>query len=140
MEEKKGGISEDWLSLFLGTIIFLLSLGVFANVDILGWGASNKTWTDLSKSVQPVSKAFQGVKGEITKIDGQKVTLKKADGKEETVTVTEAAALKVGDKYEKAGMSPLVSVVLTYVFMMVIMGIGAVMMQLNLGKFFVGFT
>ncbi|MGE5238315.1 MAG: putative sulfate exporter family transporter [Chloroflexota bacterium] len=37
-------------------------------------------------------------------------------------------------------MSPLVSVVLTYVFMMVIMGIGAVMMQLNLGKFFVGFT
>jgi len=140
MEETKKGISEDWLSLVLGMIIFVLSLGVFANIDILGWGASNKVWTDVSKSVAPVSKEYQGVKGDITKIDGQKVTLKKADGKEETIAVSDAASLAVGQKYEKAGTSPIVAVVLTYVFMMVIMGIGAVMMRLNLGKFVIGFT
>ena len=140
MEETKKGISEDWLSLVLGMIIFVLSLGVFANIDILGWGASNKVWTELSKSVAPVSKEYQGVKGDITKIDGQKVTLKKADGKEETLTVKDAAGLAVGQKYEKAGTPPIVSVVLTYIFLMVIMGIGAVMMRLNLGKFVIGFT
>ena len=98
--EKKKGISEDWLALWLGLFIFVLSLGVFGGVDILGWGISTKEWTDSSKAMQAVSKTFQGVKGEISKIDGQKVTLKKADGKEETLIVKEdASSLKVGDKY-----------------------------------------
>jgi uncharacterized membrane protein YadS len=140
MEEAKKGISEDWLSLILGLAILILSMGVFANTDILGWGASTKVWTDLSKSVAPVSKEYQGVKGEITKIDGQKVTLKKADGKEEALTVKDTAGLAVGQKYEKAGTSPLVSVFLTYLFMMIVMGVGAAMMQLNIGKFVLGFT
>lgn len=140
MEEKHGGISEDWLSLILGIVIFILGLGVFGGVDILGWSANTRTWTDISKSVQPVSKEYQGVKGEVVKIEGEKVTLKKSDGKTETVNVKEAATLKVGDKYEKAAMHPLVSVVLTYLFMMVIMGIGAVMMRINVTKFAIGFS
>ncbi|HMK55540.1 MAG TPA: putative sulfate exporter family transporter [Dissulfurispiraceae bacterium] len=140
MEEAKRGISEDWLSFVLGMIIFLLSLGAFTNIDILGWGASNKVWTDLSKSVGPVSKEYQGVKGDITKIDGTKVTLKKADGKEDTITVPDAAGLSVGQKYEKVGTSPVMSVIYTYLFMMLLMGVGAAMMRLNLIKFAIGFT
>jgi uncharacterized membrane protein YadS len=141
MEEAKKGISEDWLALFLGLIIFLLSVGVFFKTDILGWAAGNSVWTDISKSTAPISKAFQPVKGEITKIDGQKVTIKKADGKEETLTVKEdASTLKAGDKYEKEGLSGLASVVFTYLFLLVLMGIGAVALKANVGKFALGFT
>ncbi len=141
MEEAKKGISEDWLALFLGLIIFLLSVGVFLKTDILGWAAGNSVWTDISKSTAPISKAFQPVKGEITKIDGQKVTIKKADGKEETLTVKEdASTLKAGDKYEKEGLSGLASVVFTYLFLLVLMGIGAVALKANVGKFALGFT
>ena len=67
-------------------------------------GISTSVWTDPAKAMSPVSKSFKGVSGEIVKIDGQKLTLKKADGKEDTLTVQESTAgLKVGDKYEKKG-------------------------------------
>lgn len=139
--DPKKGISEDWLSLILGIVIFILSLGVFGGVDILGWGISTKVWTDSSKAMSPVSKHYQSIKGEITKIEGQKLTIKKADGKEETVTVKEdISALKVGDKYEKKGVSGIVSLFLTYLSMMVIMGVGARLLGANVGKFAVGFT
>ncbi len=140
MEEKKQGISEDWLSLWLGLFIFVLSLGVFAGVDIFGWGTKTSTWTDLSKALSPVSKHFQTVKGEITKIDGQKVTIKKADGKEDTLTIKDTAGLKVGDKYEKKGISGIASLLFTYLFMLVVMGIGAVALRIDIKKFIIGFT
>ncbi len=138
--EKKKGISEDWLSLWLGLLIFVLSLGVFGGADILGWGISNKVWTDISKTMAPISAKYQAVKGEITKIDGQKVTLKKADGKEQTITVKDTSGLKVGDKYEKTGISGFASLIYTYLFLLVIMGIGAVALRANFGKFLIGFT
>ncbi|MGC2064390.1 MAG: putative sulfate exporter family transporter [Thermodesulfovibrionales bacterium] len=139
--EKKKGISEDWLALWLGLFIFVLSLGVFGGADILGWGISTKEWTDSSKATQAVSKKFQTVKGEITKVDNQKVTLKKADGKEETITVKEdTSALKAGDKYEKKGISGPISLLMTYLFMLVVMTVGAKFLNANVGKFAVGFT
>lgn len=142
IEEKKKGISEDWLSLWLGLFIFIISLAVFGGADILGWGVSNKIWTDKPiKALSPVSKVFQTVKGEITKIEGQKITLKKADGKEETITVKEdTTGLKPGDKYEKKGISGAVSLLLTYVFMLIIMGIGARLLGADVGKFAAAFT
>jgi uncharacterized membrane protein YadS len=141
MEEKKQGMSEDWLSLWLGLFIFAISLFAFAGADLLGWGISTKPWLDVSKATAPVSKEFQPLKGEITKIDGQKLTLKKADGKEETITVKEdISGLKVGDKYEKPGISGFTSLLLTYLFMLVVMLVGAAALRVNIGKFIVGFT
>ncbi len=139
MEETKQGISEDWLSLWLGLFIFVLSLFAFTGADLLGWGISTKTWTDVSKATSATTKNYVSVKGEITKIDGQKVTLKKADGKEETITVKDATGLKVGDKYE-TGISGFTSLVLTYLFLLVVMLVGAAALRVNLGKFIVGFT
>ncbi|HXX81291.1 MAG TPA: putative sulfate exporter family transporter [Thermodesulfovibrionales bacterium] len=139
MEEKKQGISEDWLSLWLGLFIFVLSLLAFGGPDLLGWGIAIKPWTDVSKATSATTKNYLEVKGEITKIDGQKVTLKKADGKEETITVKDATGLKVGDKYE-TGISGFTSLLLTYLFMLVVMMVGAAALRLNIGKFIVGFT
>jgi len=139
--EKKKGISEDWLALWLGLFIFVLSLGVFGGIDILGWGISTKEWTDSSKATQAISKKYQGVKGEITKIDNQKVTLKKADGKEETITVKEdTSSLKAGDKYEKKGISGPTALLMTYLFMLIVMSVGAKFLNANIGKFALGFT
>ena len=115
IETKKAWLSEDWLALWLGLFIFVLSLGAFQGADILGWGASTSVWNEVSKSTKPVSIAYQNVKGEITKIDGAKVTLKKADGKEVGITVkTDTSALAVGQTYEQKGISPLASLFLTY--------------------------
>jgi uncharacterized membrane protein YadS len=141
MEENKHGMSEDWLALWLGLFIFLLSLGTFQGMDILGWGINTSVWTDPAKAMSPVSKTYQAVKGEITKIDGQKLTLKKADGKEEAITIKESTAnLKVGDKYEKAGLSGLGSLIATYLSMLVIMSIGATLIKTDVKKFAIGFT
>ncbi len=63
MEEKTQGISEDWLSLWLGLFIFVLSLGVMSGVDILGWGVKPNMWTDLSKAVSPISKNYGWMSG-----------------------------------------------------------------------------
>jgi uncharacterized membrane protein YadS len=140
-DTRKRGISEDWLALWLGLFIFILSLFTFGGTDILGWGINTSVWMDPAKAMSPVSKTYQTVKGEITKIDGQKLTLKKADGKEETITVKQdTAALKVGDKYEKAGLSGFASLILTYLAMLVIMSIGAMLIGTDVKKFAVGFT
>jgi uncharacterized membrane protein YadS len=63
MEEKAKGISEDWLAVWIGLFIFVLSLGTFAGMDILGWGVTTGVWTDLSKALKPVSAAYAGLGG-----------------------------------------------------------------------------
>jgi uncharacterized membrane protein YadS len=63
MAEKTKGISEDWLSLWLGLFIFVLSLGVFVGVDLLGWGLKVNVWTDLSKGLATLNKDLKGISG-----------------------------------------------------------------------------
>jgi uncharacterized membrane protein YadS len=140
-EGKKGWISEDWLSLWLGLLIFALSLGVFQGVDLLGWGAKTGVWTDAAKATKPISLNYQTVKGEITKIDGAKVSLKQADGKEVTVTVKEdTSTLQVGQSYVRKGLSPIGSLLITFLAALVIMGLGSVLIGADLKKFIIGFT
>lgn len=139
--EGGGWISEDWLALILGLIIFGLSLGSFKGTDILGWGAKTSVWSDPAKAISTISAKYKGVEGEITKIDGQKLTLKGKDGKESTVTVDDdVSKLQVGQQFKKAGMSPLTSVALTYLFALAIMTLGAIALGANVPKFMVGFT
>ena len=63
MEETKQGISEDWMSLWIGLFIFILSLGIFIGADILGFGVNAAVWTNLSKALSPISKAYSGLGG-----------------------------------------------------------------------------
>jgi len=57
------GISEDWLSLWIGLLIFVLSLGVLVGADVLGWVVTTSVWTDLSKALGMASKTYAGVGG-----------------------------------------------------------------------------
>lgn len=51
MNDKVQGISEDWLSLWIGLLLFVLSLGLLANADLLGWVVATSVWNDLSKAL-----------------------------------------------------------------------------------------
>jgi len=63
MDGKPQGISEDWLSVWIGLLIFVLALGVLAGADILGWVVTTQVWTDLSKALGTASKAYAGLGG-----------------------------------------------------------------------------
>src|SRR2546422_5274362 len=57
------GISEDWLSVWIGLLVFVLALGMLAGMDVLGWVVTTGVWTDLSKALNPVSKAYSALSG-----------------------------------------------------------------------------
>jgi uncharacterized membrane protein YadS len=63
MDARTRGLSEDWLSLWIGLLIFVLSLALLAGTDILGWVVTTSVWTDVSKALSPVSKAYSGLGG-----------------------------------------------------------------------------
>lgn len=50
--------SEDWWSVWLGLAIFVLSMGVMAGVDALGWAAKAQVWMSPLSAVKPVSSNF----------------------------------------------------------------------------------
>lgn len=62
MEGKKG-ISEDWLSLWLGLFVFVLGLGLFLGIDLLGWGVKTSVWVDITKALTPMSASFKAMPG-----------------------------------------------------------------------------
>src|SRR5215470_7942035 len=57
------GLNEDWLSVWIGLGVFVLALGVLVGVDLLGWVVTTSVWTNLSKALSPVSKAYAGIGG-----------------------------------------------------------------------------
>jgi uncharacterized membrane protein YadS len=63
MNGSSKGISEDWLSLIIGLLIFVLALGLLGGADILGWVVTTAIWTDLRIALAPASKAYAGLGG-----------------------------------------------------------------------------
>ena len=63
MEQTRQAMSEDWLSVWIGLLVFLLSLGVLVGSDILGWVVTTGVWNDLSKALTPTSKAYASIGG-----------------------------------------------------------------------------
>jgi uncharacterized membrane protein YadS len=55
--------SEDWMSLWIGLLIFALSLGLLAGADILGWAVKTNVWVSAGQALQPVSEAYSGLGG-----------------------------------------------------------------------------
>ncbi|MCX6897533.1 MAG: putative sulfate exporter family transporter [Verrucomicrobia bacterium] len=97
MNEQRRGIGEDWLAVWMGLGIFVLSLGTLAGTDLLGWSVTTKVWTDLTKALAPVSDAYAKLPG-------------------------------------------VVSLVATYLFMLVIATAGAAALRANVRRFAGAFT
>lgn len=97
MLQRKPILSEDWLSLWLGLFIFLLSLGVIFGIDLLGWGVKVSVWNDIGKAFSPVSATYKS-------------------------------------------LSPWLSVLFTYLFMLIVVGFGNFILGGRVGKFVYSFT
>ncbi len=63
MQQNTQGVSEDWLSVWIGLLIFVLALGVVVGADVLGWVVTTGVWNDLSKALAPASKAYAKMGG-----------------------------------------------------------------------------
>lgn len=97
LSEKRSFISEDWLSLWIGLFVFILSCGLFFDIDVLGWGVKTNVWTDISTSITSVSSNYSGLPG-------------------------------------------VLSLLLTYIFMLIIVGIGLKMMGQKFAESIIPFT
>lgn len=92
----KPKFNEDWLAVWLGLILFALSLGTFFGVDALGWAITTSVWTNPWKALAPASKSY--------------------------------------------ALSGPISLLLTYLFLLVLTTIGAGALHLDLKRFAKGFT
>ena len=90
-------LSEDWLAMCIGLLVFALSLALLFGVDLLGWGITTSVWTSPAKALGAASKNY-------------------------------------------AGIPAVVSLVGTYLFMLVVLGIGAKGLGVDIKKFAKGFT
>lgn len=63
MSRTDKGMSEDWLSVWIGLLVFVLALGVLGGADILGWVVTTGVWTDASKALAPGSKVYARIGG-----------------------------------------------------------------------------
>jgi uncharacterized membrane protein YadS len=50
--------TEDWWAVWIGLLVFVLSLASLGGVDLLGWGVSTSVWLNVSKALAPVSKGY----------------------------------------------------------------------------------
>lgn len=53
--------TEDWWSVWLGLFIFIISLGSLLGLDLLGWAVTPKVWMEITKSIAPASKGYEGL-------------------------------------------------------------------------------
>jgi uncharacterized membrane protein YadS len=58
-------LTEDWLAVCLGAVVFVLSLGTFFNFNLLGWAVNTRIWTDLSKALGTASESYANIPGTI---------------------------------------------------------------------------
>jgi uncharacterized membrane protein YadS len=56
-------ISEDWLSVAIGLLVFVLALAGLAGADLLGWAVTTSVWTDPALALAPISKAYGALGG-----------------------------------------------------------------------------
>jgi uncharacterized membrane protein YadS len=56
-------VSEDWLSVAIGLLVFVLALAGLANVDLIGWAVATSVWTNPANALGTVSKAYASLGG-----------------------------------------------------------------------------
>jgi uncharacterized membrane protein YadS len=59
----KVSLSEDWLAVSIGVLIFALALFSISGYDLLGWAVTAAVYTDLAKALSPVAKTYAWLGG-----------------------------------------------------------------------------
>jgi uncharacterized membrane protein YadS len=90
MSQDGKGLSEDWLSVWIGLLVFVLALAPLAGADVLGWVVTTAVWNDASKALSPLSRNYAGLGGAGSLISTYLALL--------AVMTAGAAALKAGVK------------------------------------------
>jgi|SRR5271157_728986 len=54
-------VAEDWLAVWIGLLVFALSLALLFGADLLGWAITTSIWTMPSKALAPASKLYSKV-------------------------------------------------------------------------------
>src|ERR1051326_316024 len=68
-------ISEDWLSLIIGLLIFVLALAGLANVNLLGWVVTTSVWTNLGQALKTVSNSYGSLDRKSTRLNSSHIPL-----------------------------------------------------------------
>lgn len=89
--------TEDGWALWIGLLLFTLSLGLLGGFDLLGWVVATRGWLDPALAMKPASAGFKALPG-------------------------------------------VVSLLLTFLFLLVTLGAGACALGLELRRFLAGFT
>ena len=63
---RKPRLTEDWLAVCLGLLLFGLALASLAGADLLGWAVRTSIWTRLGAALGPASKTYAGLPGLIS--------------------------------------------------------------------------
>ncbi len=63
MQATNQSISEDWLSVWIGLLVFVLSFGLLAGTDLLGWVVTTSVWADFGKALAPATKTYASLGG-----------------------------------------------------------------------------
>jgi uncharacterized membrane protein YadS len=56
-------LTEDWLAVWVGLLIFVLALAGLAGWDLLGWAITAAIWTDFTGALKATSNAYPGLGG-----------------------------------------------------------------------------
>jgi uncharacterized membrane protein YadS len=54
----KARLNEDWLSVVIGLLVFVLALASVGGTDLLGWAVTTSVYTDLTQALNPFAKAY----------------------------------------------------------------------------------
>jgi Conserved hypothetical protein 698 len=59
----KENLSEDWLSVVIGLLVFALALFSLSGIDLLGWAVTTSVYTNITTALAPVAKTYAWVGG-----------------------------------------------------------------------------
>jgi uncharacterized membrane protein YadS len=61
--ERPSKLTEDWSSVLVGLLVFVLALAGVAGFDLLGWAATTSVWIDPAQALGSVSKTYANLGG-----------------------------------------------------------------------------
>jgi uncharacterized membrane protein YadS len=61
--ELKSQLTEDWLAVVIGLLVFALALFSLGGTDLLGWAVTTSVYTDIGKALAPFAKAYANIGG-----------------------------------------------------------------------------